>query len=618
MAAARKRPAPRAAKKTSAKKSTAKKSPAKRSTKAALKKKRPTVRSARQTVDSIAADAPHVARASAYASAIAAGELVAGRWTRLAANRFLNDLDRAREIDFPYRLEAEAAERFCRFAEQLKHFKGPAAGQPFRLEDWQCFIAVNLFGWLRKDNGRRRFVRLYLEIARKNGKSFFLAVIGIYLVCADAEAGAEVYSAATTRDQAKIVFKAAQEILKRAPQLRVALGVDVPAHSIVQPSTASSFLALSSEDQTLDGLNPHGAVVDELHAHRTRGVWDVIETAIGARSQPLLAAITTAGSDRTGICYEVRNDLCKILEGAATDETFFGVVYTIDDEDDWRDESVWAKANPNLGISVNLELLRTTARKAERTPAAQAAFKTKHLNVWVGANAALYSIDAWNACADPTLDKSAFEGERAVVGLDLATRNDLVSRADVFQRRERDGRDHYYVFSRHYLPQGAIDLSKVAMYRTWAETGWLTVAGEETVDQETVKEHILEDHQTFELSEICIDNWNSLKLGQELAAAGATVVELQPSPKTFSGPAKWVQDLIAERRIHHNGDPVLAWAVGNVVSRPDPVKGNVYPRKELPENKIDPFIAMLMAMNRWERLELDSDSVYDQRGILTA
>lgn len=562
------------------------------------------------------AASPHVDRAIAYARGVVSGDIVAGHWTRRAAQRFLDDLERQSTDAYPYRFAEAAAERFCRFAGRLRHYKGPLAGKLFELQDWQCFVSVNLFGWLDKATGHRRFRRFYLEVARGNGKSYFLAVIALYMAFADGEPGAEVYSAATTRAQAKIVWEAGREIVRRAPELQRALGVALTAHSIVQVGSASSFLALASEDHTLDGLNSHLAAIDELHAHKTRGVYDVLETSISKRSQPLLATITTAGSDRTGICYEVRTDLTKILDGTAVDETFFGVIYTLDDDDDWRDTANWLKANPNLGVSVNTATLADIARKAERLPAAQAAFKTKHLNIWVGANSALFSIDAWNACADPGLTREQFAGETCIVAIDLATKNDLAPVVETFAR-DVDGLPHYYVFARHYLPRNAVDDGRNAQYSGWETEGWLTVTETESTDQAQIEADILAASDLFTIEEVCYDPWQATGLAQRLIAEGATVVEVKPTVANFSEATKTLGALMLERRIHHNGDPVLAWAVSNVVGHYD-AKENVYPRKERPENKIDPAVALVMALSRWLRRELDTDSVYSERGILSA
>jgi phage terminase large subunit-like protein len=559
------------------------------------------------------AAAPHVDAANRYAADVVKGRIPACKWTRKACERHLRDLDRQGKRGFPYRFSAERAERVCDFAGGLSHFKGPLAGELFILEPWESFFLCSIFGWIDRRTGMRRFRRFYLEVPRGSGKSFLLSIIGIYMLAADGESGAEIYSAATSRDQAKIVFTAAQEIARRSPDLLDALGLEVLAHAITQPGTASVFRALASEDRSLDGLNVHFAAVDELHAHETRAVYDVLETAIGKRAQPLLGVITTAGSDRTGICYEIRNDLTQVLDQAVVDEGFFGVIYTIDEGDDWRDQATWKKANPNLGVSVNLETLTALAKKAERTPAAQAAFKTKHLDVWVGADAALYSLDDWLACADPGLDEAQFVGEKCIAAVDLASVDDLAPLVKIFRRVGGDGREHYYVFSRNHICQKAVDDGRNASYRGWAITGALAVNEGNTIDHGLIEGEILADAARFELLELAVDSYQSTGISQRLIAKGLVVAKLEMNAGTLSEPTKMLEALMKERRIHHTGDQVLAWAIGNVVGHYD-VKENVYPRKERRENKIDPAVATIMALSRWRLRTAPAESIYNTRG----
>lgn len=543
-------------------------------------------------------------RAHLYARRVASGKVIACRYVRLACHRHLRDLERQGAADFQYVFDEARAEEFCSFAELLPHIKGPKAGQPFILEDWQVFAACSIFGWVSPASGARRFRRFYIEVARGNGKSFFLAVIALYMLAADGESGAEVYSAATTRDQAKIVFKTAQEIVRRCPALRTALGVESQAHSITQASTASVFLALSAEDNTLDGLNTHFGCVDELHAHKTRGVHDVLETSIAKRLQSLLGMITTAGADRNGICYEVRGDLVQILDGRASDEAFFGLIFTIDETDDWRDEACWPKANPNLGVSVNTETLRMLAKKAERNPAARAAFQTKHLDVWVNANAALYDLDKWIALGDRNLDEEQFIGQECITAVDLASKNDLAARVNVFQLETEDGKPTYAVFARTYTNQAYIDAARISEIAAWEIGGWLDVSPGDSTDHQRIEQGLLDDASRFELREVGFDTYQAVGMMQRAMAAGLPVVEIPMTVKQLSEATKELADLILEGRIVHNGDPVLAAAIGNVVGHYD-VKENVFPRKERPDQKIDPAVALIMALSRWRMAGAD-------------
>ncbi|MCA8291952.1 terminase large subunit [Burkholderia vietnamiensis] len=310
--------------------------------------------------------------ANQYIDDVLAGRIVACKWVRLACERQRRDLARAEmgDPEFPYRFDNDAATRICEFIELLPHTKGRWARtrQSIRLEPWQAFILTTVFGWLHVDSGLRRFRRAYEEVARKNAKSTKSSGIALYLFAADGEPGAEVYSAATTRDQAKIVFDDARAMALREPDMCAALGVEILQHQLLTDD-GSKFLPLSAEGSTLDGLNVHGGVIDELHAHKTRAVFDVIDSGTGARDQSLLWLITTAGSDLTGICYEQRTHVTKILEGVFVDETFFGIIFTLDDGDDWSDPSVWIKANPNLGVSVfvdDMEMGKRLGRTVSR------------------------------------------------------------------------------------------------------------------------------------------------------------------------------------------------------------------------------------------------------------
>ena len=304
-------------------------------------------------------NAPPIARALRYAERVVEGKIPACVYVRQACERQLRDLTRGR---FAYRFDPLLAERVCRFAELLPHVKGPKAGQRLELAPWQAFVLTTAFGWVRQDNGKRRFRRVYIEVPRGNGKTTMSDAPALYMLSADKEGGAEIYSAARSREQAKIAFWTAQQMVRRLPDLRRSLGVEVLAHRIVQQRSASFFEAVSADADSLDGRNVHFGLIDELHAHRSRDVYDAIETGAGKRDQSMLWAITTAGSDKTGICYEQRAYVLNILKGTIKDENYFGIIYSIDDGDDWTLESTWRKANPNYGISVEPDHLRLQCR----------------------------------------------------------------------------------------------------------------------------------------------------------------------------------------------------------------------------------------------------------------
>lgn len=570
----------------------------------------------------------YVARAELYARAVLSGDRVAGKWEKAACQRFIDDLARQQDDAWPYYLDEAAADHACQFMEFLPHIEGRWESATLVLEDWQCFILVNLFGWLEKHTRLRRFRRFYEEVARKNGKSPIASGIALYLTFCDGEPGAQVYSFATKKDQAKIVWQVARAMMAKEPGF-AEWGGAYNTQAIFNVDTNSSFKPLARDFGSLDGLNTHGFIADELHAHKDRGMWDVMDSSTGARSQPLGGGITTAGSDRSGICYEIRGYICRILNGVlhrhdglgyriegdtAEDERWFGIIYTIDDDDDPFDESCWGKANPNLGISVQLEDMRAQAKRAMQMASAQGEFLTKRLNVWVNADHAWMDMRAWDACADKTLSEEQFEGEDAWIALDLASKVDIAERVKLF-KRSIDGVEHYYGFAAHYLPQGAIDASRNAQYEGWAREGRIIVVDGEANDYSLMKDHLRADASRFKVVEVPFDPWQANQLASEMLSEGLPMVEFRQIVANMSAPMKELEALVLSGRFHHNGDPVLTWMISNVVCHSD-AKDNIYPRKERNENKIDGAVALIMALGR-AMVSASKPSVYETRGIRT-
>lgn len=527
--------------------------------------------------------------------AVQDGSQPACHWVKQAVARQQRDLERD---DWQFRFDEESANRVVQFAESLPHIKGSKfAGTKLNLSDWQCFIYTTAFGWL-DDYGLRRFRTVYCEVPRKNGKSTMSAPVGLYCLAADNEPGAEVYSAATTRDQAKIVWGDARLMARKCPAMSEALGVDTSAHSIFVPEDACVFKPLSRDHQgNLDGLNVHCAIIDELHGHKDRSVWDVIETATGAREQPILWAITTAGSNRMGICYEQRTYVTKILDQVHEDETYFGIIYTIDKNDDHFDPAVWAKANPNFGISVSPDDLARKAAKAKQMPSALNNFLTKHLNVWVNAGSPWMNMVKWAACFDAEMQEEDFEGEECVLSNDLATKTDAVCSGKLF-KRNIDGLDHYYWFPRFFLPQEAIDDGRNEFYEGWEQNGHLIATPGSATDFNLVEESVRDDCMLFRVVDAVFDPWQAAHIIQNLSEDGLNAAEYRQTVQNMSYPMKELEALVLEQRLHHNGNPVMTWMISNVVCHVD-LKDNVFPRKERPENKIDGPVALIMALGRY-------------------
>jgi phage terminase large subunit-like protein len=556
----------------------------------------------------------YAAVARRYAEAVVAGDIPACHWVQLACRRQLDDLVRFRGKASPYRFNPaladgkgkkyHPADNLCAFIERLPHVKGPLAGEPIKLEPWQVFILTTVFGWVKPD-GKRRFRRSYIEVPRGNAKSTLSSCVALYMLAADREGGAEIYSLATTRDQARIVFGDAQAMARKSPGFRSRFGVEVGAHNLHVLATGSKFEALSAEGSTLDGLNIHFGCVDELHAHKTRTVYDVVETGTGKRDNSLLWVITTAGSNRAGICYEIRTFVNRLLEGLFEDDSQFGIIYGLDDADDWASESALIKANPNWGISVRPEVLLPLQAKAMQMPSAANNFKTKHLNEWVNADTAWMDMRAWDACADVNLSEQDFIGQPCFIGLDLASKVDIAAKAKVF---EREGR--FYVFLSYYLPEAAVEDGRNSQYSGWARRGLLTVTPGNVTDFDQIEAELVADASRFQIEEVPFDPFQATQLSSHLIAQGLPMVEMRPTVLNFSEPMKQLEALVLQRRLVHDGDPILAWMISNVVCHRD-AKDNIYPRKEREENKIDGVVALIMALGRQMAHDKTSHTVID-------
>lgn len=552
----------------------------------------------------------YVKIANKYIDDILTGRILACKYVIRACERQRNDLQKK---GFKYRFDNEKANRVCRFIETLHHIKGKWRGTQIKLEPWQVFELTTVFGWVDK-NGLRRFKTVYEEVPRKNAKSTKSSGVALYLQLADGEGGAEVYSAATTKDQAKIVFLDAADMVRLNPQMRAHFNVEVlgkkPAHTIYCEKTASIFKPLSRDQGgNLDGLNIHGSIVDELHAHKTREVWDVLETGTGARSQPLIWAVTTAGFNKMGICYEQRAYTIKILDGVHEDDEYFGIIYTIDENDDWTDPKIWAKANPNWGVSVNPEDIARKARKAMEMAAATNNFLTKHLNVWVNADTAWMNMRAWDACADPELTEEQFKGMPCWIALDLATKTDLAVYVKLF---EREG--IFYLFGKYYLPEEAAEDGRSSHYQGWARQEILTLTPGNITDFEYIEQDLREEANRHDIQKVAYDPWQANYLATRLMSEGLPMGEYRQTVQNMSEPMKQLEALVLSGKVKHNGCPILTWAISNVVGHLD-AKENIYPRKEFPENKIDPAVAAIMALGEFMS-EQTEDSPYEDRGIL--
>jgi phage terminase large subunit-like protein len=548
---------------------------------------------------------PHVDAAIRYCREVRSGKVAAGKWTRLACERQLEDLARSdrNDLGFPFIFDRAAAERVCKFVELSPHVKGKRfAGTLIHLEDWQCFILTTVFGWLHRVTRLRRFRRAYTEVAKGNGKSALTSAVANYMAFAENEPGAEVYSAATTRDQAKIVFSVSQSMLRAMPEFCDRAGVEVATHSINQIRTNSFFRTFSSDANSAEGSQPYFTCVDELHAHPSRDLYDNLDTANGKRDGSLLWSITTAGSDQAGICYEVHQYVARILDGTAKDESFFGIIFALDDDDDWGIVENLRKANPNWGISVDPAEIGQKLQKALQLASAQPGFKTKHGNLWVNADHAWMDMVKFRKGADPKLVVDTFRGQPCIIGLDLANKIDILAAIELYWRDEslpdqQRPRRHYYCFGTYWLPEARIEQAQNAQYQGWNIQGRIRTTPGEVNDYDEVEDWIRERSRSVNIRDVGHDPWNATEIVNHLQRDGLTCTEVPQTVQHLNEPMNELEAAVYDGRFHYDGDPVLEWAVSNVVAHRDR-NDNIFPTKEKAEKKIDPVTALLNAVNR--------------------
>lgn len=547
-----------------------------------------------------------------YAQDVVKGRIVACKWVKLACKRHLDDLKASKLKAYPYYFDEAAANKVCRFLSLMPHTKGKWARKRelIKLEPWQCFAFISLFGWKIKKNDRRRFRKAYFAVPRKNGKSIIGSGLGLFMFAADGEFGAEVYSGATNEKQAWEVFRPAKQMLERTPDLQELLGAEVWAKALLVPEDGSRFEPVIGKPG--DGASPSCAIVDEYHEHDSSDLVDTMETGMGAREQPLLLMITTAGFNIAGPCYDQEQDAKKVLEGVLDDPELFALIYTIDDKDDWTSPAALRKANPNFGISVDEDFLLSQQRQAMQSAAKQTRFKTKHLNIWCSAKSAWLNMLEWAKCADRTLRREQFKGERCYLVLDLASRSDVCVLMLVFVR-EIEGKQHFYLFGDYYLPEFAIENAEknANAYRKWVIEGFLQQHDGAEIDFDLIEEDMLALVAEYGPDEVVFDPFRAAQLEQRLTKNGVTAVEVGQTVKNLSLPMKELESAIKAGRVHHDGNPMLTWMMSNVVAKLD-AKDNIYPRKEKPEQKIDGPVAVIMGLARAIHGEVATTSFWDK------
>jgi phage terminase large subunit-like protein len=512
-------------------------------------------------------------------------------------------------------LDEEKAERAAQFIRNLKHTKGVWHGVPFDLLPWQDKIIKDIFGTV-KDNGFRQYNNAYVEIPKKNGKSELAAAIALYPTCADSEWGAEVYGCAADRQQASIVFDVAVDMVDQCPALKKRIKPIISQKRLVYMPLGSFYQVLSSEAFSKHGLNVHGVIFDELHAQPNRELYDVMTKGSGdARMQPLFFLITTAGTDRNSICYEVHQKAEDILRGKKNDPTFYPVIYGMKDGDDWSLEGNWYKANPSLGHTIDIEKVRNAYNSAKENPAEENIFRQLRLNQWVKQSTRWMQMDKWDACNEK-VDIDALRGRECYGGLDLSSTTDITAFVLVFPPRTEA--EKFIVLSYFWIPEDNLKFRvrrDHVPYDIWEKQDQIKTTEGNVVHYGFIETFIEELGTKYNIKEIAFDRWGAVQMVQNLEGMGFTVVPFGQGYKDMSPPSKELMKLTLEKKISHGGNPVLRWMMDNIFVKIDPA-GNIKPDKEKSTEKIDGAVALIMALDRAIRNQGSCNSVYDERGIL--
>lgn len=546
-----------------------------------------------------------------YARGVLDGEIPACKWVRLACERHFEWMERD-DIYFDYK----AAKRCCEFFPTfLKHYKGAWAGKPLELAPWQKFFFGSVYGWKWKATGFRVIRYAYLEVPRKNGKTTSAAGPVIQELFIGGEGGAEIYAVATKEDQAKILANDVRKMLKRCPDLLEHAKIRVK--EIEYEPMDAVFKPLGSDSDTLDGLNPHFWVADEFHAWKNRDLWDVMDDGTGARMQPVCLMITTAGANQQGVCYTTRTQIVNILEKVVEENTdaWFGLIYTVDDPENWEEEEEWYKANPNLGIGKTIEYMRGQYAMAKQMPSKRNAFLNKQLNIWTDAEQAWITTELWRSCGS-LLDTETLRGKRCYVGIDLAEVKDLSAVVYLFPPQE--GVEKYTALLRCWIPEDDIrDRSKKdrVPYDVWKHQGLVEATPGNVTDFDFIETAIVQDCLKYDVEEVAYDPWRATQTAIHLQDTGLEMVPVRQGFKSLSAPVKELERLLTKGEFNHLGNPVFAWAASNVVAVYDPTNAVKFDKAKSRE-RIDPMAALVNALARAMEEE-DPGSVYDSKEVRT-
>lgn len=536
---------------------------------------------------------PHVNKANQYCRDVVSGKIDACLYARQACQRHLDNLESSKSKSYRWIFDKDKAERACVFIELMKHVKGQWAGNRFILEPWQCFIVTSLIGWIARADGMRRFREGFIFVPRKNGKTLLAAGIGGYMFMADKEPGAEIYCAATSEAQAWEVFRPAKQIISGS-RFEKKFGVTVNAKSMTT-TAGSRFLPIIGRPR--DGASPHLGIMDEYHEAATSELFDALQTGMGARTQPMMFTISTAGTNRPGPCGTYFDQCVKILAGTIQNDRVFAIMYGLDEDDDWTDLKSWKKANPNYGVSVNDEYLIHQLETAKQNPSKQNIIRCKHLNQWLSVDTAWMDMLKLAKCKDLSLIPESMTGKRCVLALDLASKIDIAALNILFF----DDKE-YWTFGRYYSCRATVDKPENQHYQTWELEERLIVHPGERIDFGAIEEDVKDFCKQFQVDGIAYDPFQAVQLAANLTAEGLLMIETRATVQNFSEPMKLLEAAIYSGEFHYDGCPLLTWMFSNVVAHYDK-KENIYPNKTRNENKIDGVVALIMSMNAATRLK---------------
>lgn len=520
-----------------------------------------------------------------------------------ACQRYLNDLEENDRFYFDF----DKAEKYLRVVQNFAHVIGEWQTENIVYQPWQCFVFMNIMGFINKETGFRRYRIAHLEVARGNGKSAAASQMALFFLALDNPKGNQIDCVATRKEQARIVLDSAREMAKKSSSFLRTTGTKVLAHSIVHAKSGSKVVALSSDHSGLDGRNSILAVMDELHQMNPE-TFNVIYSGMSKRKDSLTLCITTAGFNTDSIGFSQSAYAKKVATGEVEDDQFFSAIYTLDEKDDIWDERNWMKANPCWGVSVDEITFRAKAAKARETPADIPNFKVKHLNLWDSQFVSFYQLAKWDDCYDPNLRIEDFYGKPCYIAIDMASKVDLSSISILF----REG-DTYYHFDRSYLPEDTVKEVNSPLYRDAIAKGYLIATKGAAIHYPQIKEDILEMKKKFKITEVLYDPWNATEMAQSLSLEKIETVEFRMNTSNLSEPTKILDALMRTKKIKHNGSPLVRFCIGNVVAKED-AAGNVFPRKLSEKLKIDCAISLIMSLAPWLQRE-QVQSIYSTRGI---